>query len=208
MAKEAKTRINYLLASVFALILYFVVNRMVTPRFMPVTYVDELVPFTPIFGVIYSSYLVFLPLWIGYAFLNYSLKRYQQLTWTLVAVQVVAYAAYVVFPSKILRPVLSKGAFEYVVSWIYYIDNPTNLTPSLHVANSILMALFMHRVRRLKVIVWTWAILIVFSTMAVKQHYFVDVVSGVALSVAVYLASERYTRNERIRHENENVHLP
>lgn len=192
MAKEAKTRVNYLLVIIFMFLLYFVFNRAVTPKFMPLTYLDELVPFTPTFSVIYSSYFIFLGLWVGYAFLNFPLHRYIELIWTLVGIQVVAYVAYVFFPSKILRPVLGEGVFETLTGWIYYIDSPTNLTPSLHVANSVLLAMFMFRVRSLRLLVWIWAALIVMSTMAVKQHYFVDVVSGVGLSVAAYFLVERY----------------
>lgn len=192
MAKEAKTRVNYLLAVIFTFLFYFVLNKALTPKFMPMTFLDELVPFTPTFGVFYSSYLIFVGLWVGYAFLNFPLKRYTDLSWALIGVQVVAYIAYVVFPSKILRPMVGEGIFEHICSWIYYIDNPTNLTPSLHVANSVLIALFMHRVRSLRLLVWIWTGLIVVSTMAVKQHYFVDVISGIALSGVVYYLVDRY----------------
>lgn len=192
MAKEAKTKICYLLAIIFTFLIYFVLNRSLTPRFMPGTIIDDLVPYTPVFGIFYSSYFIFIGLWVGYAFLNFSQTRYCEFAIALIGIQIVAYAIYIVFPAKILRPVVGEGIFEHLVEWIYFIDNPTNLTPSLHVANSVLLAMFMHRVKTLRILVWIWATLIVISTLAIKQHYVVDVVTGVLLSTLGYWCAERF----------------
>ena len=68
------------------------------------------------------------------------------------------------------------------------IDASGNACPSLHVASAVFAALWFERVlpglglgRRTRLFSWLWCALIVYSTMAVKQHVLVDVLSGALL---------------------------
>ncbi len=73
------------------------------------------------------------------------------------------------------------------------LDATGNACPSLHVATALFTALNMRKllqemacppwVARLN---WVWCTVIVYSTMAIKQHVMWDVVAGIALALCVY----------------------
>jgi membrane-associated phospholipid phosphatase len=90
-----------------------------------------------------------------------------------------------------LRPlsVPEGGFFEWALSLCYWADQPSNCLPSLHVALATLGGLCCLKADRLVGgIALGLAVLIAPSTMLVKQHYFADVVTGLALAFGVYWA--------------------
>lgn len=75
---------------------------------------------------------------------------------------------------------------------LYATDNPYNCFPSIHVLNSVLIALYTCGSE--KVCKWTKVICIIMSvsislaTMFIKQHYFVDVLAGVIFACILYFS--------------------
>ena len=63
-----------------------------------------------------------------------------------------------------------------------------NYFPSLHVAFALTLSLFIieNKPKWLKVAVLCWSVLVSASTLFTKQHYFIDVVGGVALAGISY----------------------
>src|SRR5262249_48360591 len=62
-------------------------------------------------------------------------------------------------------------------------DTPGNCCPSLHVSSVLLCGmLFMNEQRKKLPFFLTWGILISLSTLTTKQHYIVDVVTGLAMA--------------------------
>jgi membrane-associated phospholipid phosphatase len=87
------------------------------------------------------------------------------------------------------------------LSLLRSLDPGGNACPSLHVATAVFSACCLHRLlpefgspRWARVLNWIWCAFIVYSTMAIKQHVFWDVVAGAALA-AVFAAL--YPRLER-----------
>ena len=79
------------------------------------------------------------------------------------------------------------------------VDAAGNACPSLHVATAVFSAIWLHRLlNTVSAPHWTralnalWAVLIVWSTLATKQHVVLDVVAGTALAVLVALPSLRW----------------
>ena len=80
-----------------------------------------------------------------------------------------------------------------MVKMLYQMDTPTNIFPSIHVFNSVAVgiaiwkceALQKHWLLRRSAIVLS--ILIVLSTMFLKQHSVWDVVCALALNAVVYI---------------------
>jgi hypothetical protein len=79
------------------------------------------------------------------------------------------------------------------------VDAAGNACPSLHVATATFSALWLDRLlreltlpRALRVANAVWFVLIVWSTMAIKQHVWWDVVGGLALALAVAWPSLRW----------------
>jgi membrane-associated phospholipid phosphatase len=71
--------------------------------------------------------------------------------------------------------------------FVHNIDAPYNCFPSQHVAYSWLGAFIALKFNPLiGIFVTIAAILISLSTMFIKQHWFVDVLSGIAVALFVY----------------------
>ena len=86
-----------------------------------------------------------------------------------------------------------------MVEWLYTTDTPTNLFPSVHVFNSIAVNIAVwhsDNFKNNKVVRYGSAVLmvlIILSTMFLKQHSVFDVVTGMVLAVFMY--SVVYTTN-------------
>jgi membrane-associated phospholipid phosphatase len=66
-------------------------------------------------------------------------------------------------------------------------DTPANCLPSLHVSSCYISALpFREQNKKTYYFMMFWSAIVSASTMTTKQHYFVDIISAIALTVAVY----------------------
>jgi membrane-associated phospholipid phosphatase len=86
------------------------------------------------------------------------------------------------------------------------VDAPGNACPSMHVAASMFSALWIDRLLRvvgappvLRGANWAWLVAISYSTMAVRQHVFLDVVAGAALGALFAWASMRWSPPVRVK---------
>lgn len=84
------------------------------------------------------------------------------------------------------------------------IDAAGNACPSLHVATAVYAALWLAAILReagapswLRRVNWLWCAGIVYSTMAIRQHVFLDVAAGIALGGLFGLLSLRQRRFRR-----------
>ena len=100
-----------------------------------------------------------------------------------------------------LRPAYFEhnNIFIQLVKWLYATDTPTNLFPSVHVFNSIAVNIAVwhsDNFKKNKAVRYGSAVLmvlIILSTMFLKQHSVFDVVTGMVLAVFMY--SVVYTTN-------------
>ena len=75
---------------------------------------------------------------------------------------------------------------------IYSVDTPTNVLPSIHVYNSIgAMAAIAHSTslkkhRVVQIGSYVLGILIIFSTVFLKQHSITDVIAALAMACMIY----------------------
>ncbi len=100
---------------------------------------------------------------------------------------VTAYRSFLRHPSAYPRPPAShvvnarlRGSFEALHS----VDRASNTFPSLHVSHTVLLALALstHIPRDHADVYLTWAMAVSVSTLLVKQHYLVDVTSGIVVA--------------------------
>nr|WP_272507411.1 phosphatase PAP2 family protein [Clostridium aestuarii] len=80
-----------------------------------------------------------------------------------------------------------------MVGFIYSVDPPTNVCPSIHVINSVAVnavvwnsSLFSNN-KKVKFLSVTAMVLICASTMFIKQHSVIDVIAGITLSTVLYV---------------------
>lgn len=95
------------------------------------------------------------------------------------------------------------------VAWLKSADASGNACPSLHVAFSVLTALFLAQtLRELDAAIWlrvanvAWCALIVWSTLALRQHVALDVETGALLGGAIAWVHLRYWRCNTGRSRN------
>lgn len=80
-----------------------------------------------------------------------------------------------------------------------HIDGAGNACPSLHVASALFSGIWLHRILRdidsppsLRLANLLWCLVIVYSTMAIKQHLLLDVLAGGLLGGVAAAASLRW----------------
>mgnify|MGYP001574764921 FL=1 len=82
--------------------------------------------------------------------------------------------------------------FSNLVLNLYAADNPYNCFPSIHVLNSVLIALYIYESEKVckvtKTICVITTVFIILSTMFIKQHYFVDVLAGIIFACVLYFS--------------------
>jgi membrane-associated phospholipid phosphatase len=104
-------------------------------------------------------------------------------------VWLVGYVCFFFYPTASSRPaqVPGDGFGDWGLRVIYSSDFRYNCLPSLHVAQCFLAALTCGRVHRgVGAVAMVWASLVAISTLFTKQHYILDVVTGVMLAYAAY----------------------
>jgi membrane-associated phospholipid phosphatase len=135
-------------------------------------------------------YLTFYGLlgWIGLSVDDRNFHRYiRSIWWT-------AFFSHLVFlliPNGVTREAIDHDSAPLVYQWLVLADQPRNAFPSLHASLSVLAglaAIASPLIRPLlKTAAWTWVIGILWSTIALRQHYAVDLISGSALAVVVWI---------------------
>ena len=82
-----------------------------------------------------------------------------------------------------------------ILTEFYQYDEPHNLVPSLHIAYSTTVFLYLWKKSvghwRTAFIIWTVAIYA--SVVLTHQHHIIDIVTGAALSLCVYKLIETYS---------------
>ena len=161
------------------------------------TFIDDYIPFCEVFIVPYMLWFPFIAatmLWFVFGCPDKS--EYYRLTANLIMGMTIFLIVSYAYPNmQELRPTSfpRDNVFTSVVAWLYSTDTPTNILPSIHVFNSLAccMAVFnspsLVRHIRLRQITLVLIVLIVLSTMFLKQHSFVDVCLGSAMACFGYL---------------------
>ena len=100
---------------------------------------------------------------------------------------------FTIYPSEVIRPELNgSGILHFITNLIYSIDTPAvNCFPSLHCAVACLWILLSLEEKKIKVpykiIICIVSVLIMISTLVIKQHVLVDVSGGIAIAIISYL---------------------
>jgi membrane-associated phospholipid phosphatase len=156
------------------------------------TPIDDLIP---VVGPFVIPYVTLRPLIYVSAllFLLFRARIYRSAALSMTITLAVSYAFYVLAQSFIERPVLTgDDLFSRMIRDVYASDQPYNDFPSLHASLSTIFAIHWWRVdRRIGIPVGLWVVLIVLSTVLVKQHYVADMVAGVLIAFVVSRAALR-----------------
>ncbi len=177
---------------------------------------DDIIPFCEYFIVPYFSWFVYIGFTIVY-FLFFCREQEERKRFTYsfcFGMTVFLLVSYVYPNGHNLRPELvGDSIFMKAVGFLHWIDTPTNILPSMHVYVTVVCSVALLRQQSLcnrkgfRPGIWVWCILIVLSTLFLKQHSVVDVVLALLLNIICYIvfytiAQSRLDKNKRLKVNN------
>lgn len=153
--------------------------------------IDAEIPFLPVFILFYfAAYLQW-----GLSFLAAARDaedRANSFFFAMTVSKVIAAAFFILLPTTMTRPeVTGGGLFSALVRFIYSVDSPDNLFPSIHCLESWIC--FRYSLKRSgrfgfwQVLHLVFTLGVFASTVLVKQHVAVDIIAGVAVAEASIL---------------------
>lgn len=159
---------------------------------VPVTAIDELIPFYAPAMLIYASLWFYVPLAPA---LLLGLRELLVYGCWIVGLCVCGLLIFYFWPTTLAPPRIDRGD-QWGFDILRGVDAAANACPSLHVATAAFSFYWFDRVWHemragvyLRAANLFWFAAIAYSTLATKQHVFVDVVAGFALGTAFALAS-------------------
>ena len=192
------TKAKYLtLFIIFNFVTYFGIQLLFTvSEYNFLITLDHAIPFVPQFVWVYHT-LIPVILITMFSFVSRKEVFFSAFTAYMIA-SVTLSIFYVLFPSFYPREsfVDPSSISGWLVELTRMIDGANNTFPSGHVTFSWLLAFFVGLTQYAKSRLWIrtvyyiWAILITLSTLALKQHFIVDVLSGILLAGMCYFLSK------------------
>ena len=183
---------------VFFVAYFWVLNHPLYPvTTMPLTVVDRLIGFRP------QALPLYLSLWF-YVSLAPALlvDRRELVSYGLAAVglSIIGLSLFLFWPTAVPASDVDWSrhpAFAFLKS----ADAAGNACPSLHVAFAVFTAVWFARLlpqlgagRGLRALNWLWCLGILYSTIATRQHVFLDVLAGAALGAVAAAVHLRWLR--------------
>jgi membrane-associated phospholipid phosphatase len=174
--------------------LYLVIGTVVVPGrtlHVPEVALDRAMTLSPSWSFVYLSLFLaaLLPV-----FVIHQQELVRRTILAFIAIWLIAYVCFIAYPTVGPRPeeVLGDGFSEWTLRAIYSSDHRYNCLPSLHVAQCFLAAFACSPVnRRVGLAAMAWAFLVGLSTVYTKQHYVMDVVTGILLAMVGYFVALR-----------------
>jgi membrane-associated phospholipid phosphatase len=176
---------------------YFAVQRHPSHAalIMPMTALDSVIPFQP------AALLAYVTLWIYIGIgpgLQRGLREFAVYGAWLCGLCVSGLAIFYIWPTRVPAFVALANGFPGF-STLHHVDQTGNACPSMHVAVAIFTVVRVDEVIRsmripfpLRLANAAWFALIVYSTLAIKQHVVLDVVAGAILGLVFAAMSLRW----------------
>jgi len=170
-------------------------EKTVTTHFFEIhSKIDDFIPFIEYFIVPYLLWFVYLIVCGLFIFFTDKKEFYKMAAFGIIGMTLFLIIC-TVFPNGLhLRPTTfaRDNVFVDLVKRLYATDTPTNVLPSIHVYNSLTVAIAVNRSKLLENKRWikicssVLAFLIILSTVFLKQHSITDVICAFAIAAPAY----------------------
>jgi len=186
--KASGHRIFWLAIILTLLLVYIPINRLVNGGWALSLPVDKYIPLwaPALIPYLLGSFLfIAFPVWASLYSEKYEFEAY---IISFLAATIISYVIYLALPTFVIRPeVHSQDFFSRAVALLYRNDYPHNAAPSGHTFYTVISFLYL-RLWKPKVqgISLAIALLIIVSTLLTRQHYVIDVISGLILGFIAY----------------------
>lgn len=159
------------------------------------TVLDDKIPFCEIFIIPYYAWFIYVAAVMLYLLFNMEVEVYYKNYMFLVTGMTLFLIISTLFPNMHqLRPdVMPRdNVFTHMIALLYKADTPTNLWPSIHVYNSLGTMIAVRNSKKIgkigRILSDIMGVLIILSTMFIKQHSIYDVVTAFFMAIIFYLA--------------------
>jgi len=190
--KELIKRIVYTISFMLISAMYVLTNHYTGRERELSTFIDNAIPFNKYFIFVYVFWYVYVAGFLVYFFM-YDEKKYYKILVGLNAGMLICYLIYIIFPTTLPRHMLYpvEGITGHFFKLLYARDNPYNCFPSIHVLNTMIIAVYVQKdelylnnyIKKASLIS---AASIIFSTLAIKQHVILDVAAAGFLAYMLY----------------------
>lgn len=162
---------------------------------------DSVIPFCEYFVIPYFSWFVYML--FTFIYFLFCCKDHQEskkyIASFCIGMSIFLLVSYIYPNGHNLRPELTGDSiFIKIVELLHWIDTPTNVLPSMHVYVTVACSIALLRQEALcsrkefKMCVWVWSILIILSTLFLKQHSVVDVIYALLLNMVCYMGIYKF----------------
>lgn len=176
--------------------IYLLLNHNAEHVYTLVTVLDERIPFIPYFIVPYIA-------WYGVLFaaliwfLCHDLRLYRSSIVTMIFGLLTSFIVFSLFQTTVPRPeILNHDIFSKHIRLLYSIDNPYNAFPSIHVLTSYIVFLGCLQIKdfspKISLAIQATIILVILSTVFLKQHTLLDVLGGLILGGSLFKVVRKY----------------
>ncbi|MBQ9156988.1 MAG: serine/threonine protein phosphatase [Eubacterium sp.] len=151
---------------------------------------DHCIPFMEIFIVPYIMWFFYIGISGAWFFFKEKDSFCRMMIFGIIGMTLFLIVSWIYPNGLTLRPqtFARDNVFVHLVRWIYSMDTATNVLPSIHVFNSVGVCCAIHSSRKLEKhravqgLSTLVTVLIILSTMFIKQHSIVDVTIALAMS--------------------------
>jgi membrane-associated phospholipid phosphatase len=179
---------------IFYLLGFYVIEHVLKPSHYHVlsTPLDHMIPFCEWMIFFYYAWFPFMAIAYIYTYICEKKEYLRLITFTFVGMTIFVFVS-ALYPNTLdIRPTHldNSNIARVLTNFIYYMDTPTNVLPSIHVYNSIGFALAFchcHVSLRKKQFSLFLCIMICISVFFVKQHGIIDVLAAILMAYIMYV---------------------
>ena len=197
---EKYTSIKYIIIFFIIYMIGFISLENWTSPYMIITdsWIDKYIPFNEYFVIPYLFWFVFIALGFAYFVFIDQVGLKRTCFYLFLGMSISLFIYFILPNGQNLRvDIQHENLFQDIIAFIYSIDSSTNVCPSIHVYNSLMMMISLlksnkikiHRILSIGII--GLAFLICLSTVMIKQHAFIDVIVAMILVIIIYVIGNR-----------------
>lgn len=189
MKEKKKCLISIILLLIIQALLYYLTKLIQEPPHLIGTSFDKSFPFCKYFVFIYNSWYPFLIIsW--YILYKKDKLVYKRFYVASVISMLIANIIFIIYPSTIDRAsFIVNDLASFILNITYMLDTPINCLPSMHCmfCFTTLYAITQSKLNfRSKLVIIIYLILIILSTLFIKQHVIYDVLLAFVISTICY----------------------